>query len=1085
MTASDFSSAGSLFLDMQDARRSHSASDSITRWVKGQVVDTPDTDPTLPAGWVRVGMPYNEPDTYVTGETPGLYTWKGAMVTVKMHSDGTLLSISDGQDEPGDERTQVERLGPAGKEIAGAMSDAVKAQKAAEEVKGRADVAAKDAAAAQKAALDAKTAADAAFKKATTVEGRASDLDGKISAAQKAADEAKAAVAGADSRATDAQNKAQAALDAVKKSGDNAAALAAATEAKRAADAAKTLAQQAQAAAQQAQASVSDAAQKASKAQTLAEKADANAAAAKSAAESSDAAAKKAASDAAAAQASYKSLQATVSANSADLAAAKSKADQATKDAVAAKDAASKATADALGARQAADAASSRASTLAGQVTVSPSAPVLADGQGKPKGAVWFVQNGQGVLTSQYSWDGMKWMLMPVDGSVIKDATITSAKIGNAAIGSAQIADAAITDAKIGGLSVSKLMVTGGAKIPRAVIDQLASDEAFIGKLSANSVTVDPENMLRDAGFAGSPSGVWAPSVPAGGSVAFVSDIKDAPGGRSTGARLVGGATSEAQLNQSFKIPAGKVWVLRLTYRYLQGSAGGLQLKVGGTALPAFPYKDAGWHTEDVDWTPATSVAGGVCQVCAGKGAKAEVAAIVLCQKVGATMLAPGSVTSDAIYASRELWAKVSAFGSVTTEMLTAGKATITGEAVVGDLKGNRIQGSKIIGSGIYAYSKSAEAQNAAKAKVKVADAGEREFKSMDVDLRLMWTNKYGASDSDGLCTIDSASKTELRGKYTSRLDFTYNACWEVNFTLPAGDVIEPSVEFYVAHVQDDGSTIGSEMQFNLLRNGRHLSRNRSLGGYQVLQLNSWRADHAGEREYFLRIFPLYTPTNVIIRDMKVWWSTGADSTSVRLANNHVWFRDVDVENPDDRQIHQNYLKISTSGLYASQTNQLQYQRPLKSLVMPPHFVGTTNQERVLPWRNPEWYPGRLHNPTPWFEYDAQDFWINDELVPVAGVAGLYWVAFQATVSSTYPSHWRSLRIEVQPALNWAVGIGSTVAVEPNASNIKVSCAGILQLRTSQGLYWRFSHASPDASGDDSGVLHITNTRLSAMFISK
>nr|DAR11266.1 MAG TPA: hypothetical protein [Caudoviricetes sp.] len=1083
MTASDYSSAGSLFLDMQDARKGHAASDSITRWVKGQVVDTPDTDPTLPAGWVRVGMPYNEPDTYVTGETPGLYTWKGAMVTVKMHSDGTLLSISDGQDEPGDDRTQVERLGPAGKDIASAMSDAVKAQKAAEEVKERAGAAAKDAAAAQKAALDAKTAADAAFKKATTVEGQTSGLDGKVAAAQKAADEARAAVAAADSKAADAQNKAQAALDAVKKSGDNAAALAAATEAKQAADAAKTLAQQARAAAQQAQASVSDAAQKAQKAQTIAEKADANASAVKSTAESADAAAKKAASDAAAAQASYKALQATVSANSADLAAARSKADQAVKDAIAAKDAASKATADALGARQAADAASSKASTLAGQVTVSPAVPVQGDGAGKPKGAVWFVQNGQGVLTSQYTWDGAKWSLMPVDGSVIKDATITSAKIGNAAIGSAQIADAAITDAKIGGLSVSKLMVTGGAKIPRAVIDQLASDEAFIGKLSANSVTIDPENMLRDPGFTGSPSGVWVPSVPAGGTVAFVSDLKDAPGGRSTGARLVGGTTSEAQLNQAFKIPAGKTWVLRLTYRYLRGSAGGLQLKAGGAALPAFPYKDAGWHTEDVDWSPAASVAGGVCQVCAGKGVKAEVAAVVLCQKVGATMLAPGSVTSDAIYASKELWAKVSAFGSVTTEMLTAGKATITGEAVVGDLKGNRIQGSKIIGSGIYAYSKSAEAQNAAKPRVQVHDAGEREYKSMTVDLSLAWTNRYGDSDSDGLCTITSASKTELRGRYTSRLDFTYNACWEINFTLPAGDVIEPSVEFFVAHVNGDGTTLGSEMQFNLLRDGAHLSRNRSLGGYQAMQLNSWRADHQGNREYFLRIFPLYTPTNIVIKNMTVYWSTQADSTSVRLANNHVWFRDVEVE--DDRNIHQNYLKISTAGLYASQTNQLQYQRPLKSLVMPPHFVGTTNQERILPWRQPEWYPGRLHNPTPWFEYDAQDFWINDEMVPVADVAGLYWVAFQATVSSTYPSHWRSMRIEVQPALNWAVGIGATVAVEPNASNIKVSCAGILQLRTAQGLYWRFSHASPDASGDDSGVLHITNTRLSAMFISK
>lgn len=1074
MTASDFSTTGSLFLDMQDARKSHAASDSITRWVKGQVVDTPDTDPMLPAGWVRVGMPYNEPDTYVTGETPGLYTWKGAMVTVKMHSDGTLLSISDGQDEPGDERTQVERLGPAGKEIAGAMSDAVKAQKAAEEVKGRADIAAKDAAAAQKAALGAQAAADAAFKKATAVEGQASGLDGKIAAAQKAADEAKAAVAGADSKATDAQNKAQAALDAVKKSGDNAAALAAATEAKQAADAAKTLAQQAQAAAQQAQGSVSDAAQKAAKAQTLAEKADASAAAVKSTAESADAAAKKAASDAAAAQASYKSLQATVAANSADLAAAKSKADQATKDAVAAKDAASKATADALGARQAADAASSKASTLAGQVTVSPSAPVLADGQGKPKGAVWFVQNGQGVLTSQHAWDGTKWTLMPVDGSVIKDATITSAKIGNAAIGAAQIADAAITDAKIGGLSVSKLMVTGGAKIPRAVIDQLASDEAFIGKLSANSVTIDPENMLRDPGFTGVPSGVWSLVAPAGGSAAFVSDIRDAPGGRSAGARLVGGATSEAQLNQSFKIPAGKVWVLRLTYRYLQGSAGGLQLKAGGAPLLAFPYKDAGWHTEDVDWSPGASVTGGVCQVCAGKDTKAEVAAIVLCQKVGATMLAPGSVTSDAIYASKELWAKVSAFGSVTTEMLTAGKATITGDAVVGNLKGNNIFGSKIVGSAVYAYSESAESLNKKGLPYKAADADEGDWNSQSVPMTRVWVNRYGASDSDGLCTITSASDVEMTGKYTSRLDFTYNACWETYVDLPDGDVFDATLDFWAA---DTGGT--SEMEIVLLRDGIELSRNRTLDGWQTVSIANWKKGDSGTRRYYLRIFPLYSPTNISFKNLKLWYRTVYDTSAIRLKGNSLLFRQ---SQPDDKGSN-SWFRFTNGQMYAAGTNQLEYQRPLKSLVMPPHFIGTTNQQRVLQRNYWEWWPGKLQNDTEWFEYDAQDFRIGKNNIPQAVYSGLYWVTIQVTAASHYSSLWTTLLVELNPAGNWDLAVGNSVALEPGVRGVKVAAAGLMQLRTNVRLYWHFAIRTPDM-GSENGWLELNNMRLSAMYIS-
>ena len=1012
MTASDYSSAGSLFLDMQDARKSHAASDSITRWVKGQVVDTPDTDPTLPAGWVRVGMPYNEPDTYVTGETPGLYTWKGAMVTVRMHSDGTLLSISDGQDEPGDERTQVERLGPAGKDIANAMSDAVKARKAAAEVEGRADAAAKDASAAQRDALDAKTAADVAFKKATTVEGQASGLDGKITAAQKAAGEAKAAVA--------------------------------------------------------------DAAQKARQAQTLAEKVDASAAAVKSTAESADAAAKKAASDAAAAQASYKALQATVSANSTDLASAKSRADQATKDAAAAKDAASKATADALGARQAADAASSKASTLAGQVTVSPSVPVQSDGAGKPKGAVWFVQNGQGVLTSQHTWDGSKWSLMPLDGSVIKDATITSAKIGAAAIGAAQIADAAITDAKIGGLSVSKLMVTGGAKIPRAVIDQLASDEAFIGKLSANSVTVDPENMLRDPGFTGSPSGVWAPSVPAGGSVAFVSDIKDAPGSRSTGARLIGGTASEAQLNQSFKIPAGKTWVLRLTYRYLQGSAGGLQLKAGGTALPAFPYKDTGWHTEDVDWSPSASVAGGVCQVCAGKGTKAEVAAIVLCQKVGATMLAPGSVTSDAIYASKELWAKVSAFGSVTTEMLTAGKATITGDAVVGNLKGNNIFGSKIVGSSMYAYAESAESLNKKGLPYEAVDADEGNWISQTIPMTRAWANRYGGSDADGVCTITSATEAEMRGAYTSRLDFTYNACWETYFELPAGDVFDATVDFWVA---DTGGT--SEIEIVLLRDGVELSRNRTLDGYQTISVANWKKADAGTRRYYLRVFPLYSPTNVSFKDMKLWYRTKYDTSSIRLKGNSLLFRQ---SHPDDKGTN-SWFRFTNGQMYAAGTNQLEYQRPLRSLVMPPHFIGTTNQQRILQRNYWEWWPGKLQNDTEWFEYDAQDFRIGKNNIPQAVYSGLYWVTIQVTAASHYSSLWTTLLVEMNPAGNWDLAVGNSVALEPGAQKVKVSAAGLMQLRTNVRLYWHFAIRTPNM-GSENGWIELNNMRLSAMYIS-
>ena len=202
---------------MREAAQDRAASDVTTHWVRAQVVDTPSTDPTLPEGWVRVGLPYEEPRDYLVGETPGIYTWKGAAVTVRMHSDGTLLSISDGQDEPGNEKTSVERLGPAGRQLAQAMDDAVKAQKAAKEVENRADAASKDAQAAGRDARDAKANAEKALAKATTVEGAASDLSSKVGAAQKAADQAQAGVGAAQQAAQEAKDKAQAALDAVRR----------------------------------------------------------------------------------------------------------------------------------------------------------------------------------------------------------------------------------------------------------------------------------------------------------------------------------------------------------------------------------------------------------------------------------------------------------------------------------------------------------------------------------------------------------------------------------------------------------------------------------------------------------------------------------------------------------------------------------------------------------------------------------------------------------------------------------------------------------------------------------------------------
>jgi len=436
--------------------------------------------------------------------------------------------------------------------------------------------------------------------------------------------------------------------------------------------------------------------------------------------------------------------------------------------------------------------------------------------------------------------------------------------------------------------------------------------------------------------------------------------------------------------------------------------------------------------------------------------------------------LAPGSVTSDAIYASKELWAKLAAFASVTTDMLTAGKATITGDAVVGNLKGNNIFGSKIVGSSMYAYSESAESINKKGLPYKAVDADEGDWNSQAVPMTRVWANRYGASDNDGLCTITSASDTEMTGKYTSRLDFTYNACWETYVDLPDGDVFDATLDFWVADI--NGTT---EMEIVLLRDGIELSRNRTLDGWQTISIANWKKGDAGTRRYYLRIFPLYSPTNVSFKNLKLWYRTVYDTSSIRLKGNSLLFRQ---SQPDDKGTN-SWFRFTNGQMYAAGTNQLEYQRPLKSLVMPPHFIGTTNQQRVLQRNYWEWWPGKLQNDTEWFEYDAQDFRIGKNNIPQAVYSGLYWVTIQATVSSHYSSLWTTLLVELNPAGNWDLAVGNSVALEPGVRGVKVSAAGLMQLRTNVRLYWHFAIRTPNM-GSENGWLELNNMRLSAMYIS-
>lgn len=1060
----DPSSAGSLYLNMREASQDRAASDVTTHWVRAQVVDTPSTDPTLPEGWVRVGLPYEEPRDYLVGETPGIYTWKGAAVTVRMHADGTLLSISDGQDEPGNEKTSVERLGPAGRQLAQAMDDAVKAQKAAKEVEGRADTAAKDAQAAGRDARDAKANAEKALAKATTVEGAASDLSSKVTAAQKAADDAKTAAAGVRQAAQDAQAKAQAALDAVKKSGDNAAALAAANEAKQAADAARTLAVAADRLAQDAKTAAQDAATKASSADTVAKRAEASAAAVKSTADSAASAAAQAQAKAQAATAQYDALKATVSANSAELGKAKAAADEAQRQASAAKSASDAAAADALGARQAADAASAKASTLAGQVTVAHAAPTAGDGAGKSKGSVWFVQDGNGQLTSQYTWDGAAWSLMPVSGSALAPQTITSAQIGRAAIGEAQIADASITDAKIGGLSVSKLLVTGGAKMPRAVIDTLLSDQAFIKALAANSVTVDPENMIQDPGLTG--RDVWSLAPGGGATAAFVSDLPAPPGGTPQGVRMKAGA-GQVVLTQALSLPAGKRWTLRVAYRYSAGSKGGLTVKLGDTAVCNPPYVDDAWKTGEWVWEPAKSVAATQLTIMASAGTTVELHSLSLTEQVGTTRLAPGSVTADCIYASKELWAKMAAFGSVTTEMLTAGNATISGKAVVGDLVGNNLTGVTIRGGSVMSYSESAESRNKKLQGYQARD-GFVDWRNRTFDLRKAVIRNTG-TPSQGEIKLTSATETEWVGSFSTDLESSFWSAIEVTITYPDGYCGQPEVEFVV-------DSQSNEWRLDVWRGAGRTSHAFLQTGYRSVLLPNLTPDDK-QRTFSLMFHPGYKCDRFSIRRLKYYWTTQMDTTEARMQSGSLLVRS---PTENDR------LNLGKSFMEAGQEGFPVRKRHLLSSVAPWTFTGTATYWRTLTWKDWRWATGNLgpQDIITWEDDCQWGFILNGHGLPYAQWPGLYMASGQCRIQNRLSNNkWVTIEMQVAPDEDWDNGLSSSVCLEPGVT-ASLNIAGHLSFRRKRTLHWRYAIVTP-GTFNGGGDVKIDKPRLTAAFLEE
>lgn len=79
---------------------------------------------------------------------------------------------------------------------------------------------------------------------------------------------------------------------------------------------------------------------------------------------------------------------------------------------------------------EALEAANRAQSTADGKVTISPNSPVLADGSGKPTGALWWRRNTPGAITGLWEWSGSAWTVRPFDESFVPQINIGSGTYG-------------------------------------------------------------------------------------------------------------------------------------------------------------------------------------------------------------------------------------------------------------------------------------------------------------------------------------------------------------------------------------------------------------------------------------------------------------------------------------------------------------------------------------------------------------------------------------------------------------------------------------------------------------------------------
>lgn len=124
------------------------------------------------------------------------------------------------------------------------------------------------------------------------------------------------------------------------------------------------------------------------------------------------------------------------------------------------------------------------AAARAGLPTLSASAPVAADGQGKPLGSMWYRTSGAQVI-GVWEWTATGWQSRQMSGATLTQINAGSITTGLLAAARIDAAGVVADNARFIDAMMKNLSVTGVANLQTATADQLYAKLAVVQKLQA------------------------------------------------------------------------------------------------------------------------------------------------------------------------------------------------------------------------------------------------------------------------------------------------------------------------------------------------------------------------------------------------------------------------------------------------------------------------------------------------------------------------------------------------------------------------------------------------------------------------